>query len=171
MNEDLIRAYVESAEPIINKDLRAGIISEDVLIFDSFFNEAEVPEILFRLLPFENVHIIDGILCDPGYLSCTHNIDKFIDKVGGEKIACMKIHMRSPFPRIFVNDILPEHNDEGEYILPRNLKLIVSSHEQFNDAEHFASFLDLVGSSESVETLTDIYHFKGIELYELEINE
>ena len=125
MNENLIRAYVESAEPKINQDLRAGIVTEDVHIFDSLFVEAEVPDSLFRLLPVENVNIQDEIICDSGYMSCTRDIDKFIDKVEGENIACLKINMHSPFRRILVKDLLPNHNDEGEFILPRNLRFRV----------------------------------------------
>ena len=171
MNENLIRAYVESAEPEINQNLRAGIITEDVHLFDSLFIEADVPIKLFRLLPIEKVNIIDGIICDSAYMSCTKDIDKFIDKVRGENIACLKINMHSPFRRICVNELLPNHNDEGEFILPRNLKLKVLNHQRFNDAISFSSFLDLVGSFESVETLTDIYHYNEIDLYELEIIE
>ena len=158
MNENLIRAYVESAEPEINQNLRAGIITEDVHLFDSLFIEADVPIKLFRLLPIEKVNIIDGIICDSAYMSCTKDIDKFIDKVRGENIACLKINMHSPFRRICVNELLPNHNDEGD-------------HHRFNDAISFSSFLDLVGSFESVETLTDIYHYNEIDLYELEIIE
>lgn len=171
MNEDLIRLYVESAEPEINRYLRAGIVTDNAYSFDELFVEDEVPDTLYRLLPAENVNITDGIICDPGYMSSTNDIDKFIDKVSGENIACLKINMHSPFRRIFVSEILPNHNDEGEYILPRNLQLTVQSHERFNDAEGFASFLDLVGSFESVETLMDIYHYNEIDLYELEIVE
>lgn len=171
MNEDLIRLYVESAEPIINRNLRDNIVTEDVHLFDLSFTEDEVPDTLYRLLPAVNVKITDGIICDPGYMSCTNDIDKFIDRVEGENIACLRINMHSPFRRILVSEILPNHNDEGEYILPRNLQLTVQSHERFNDAEGFASFLDLVGSSESVETLMDIYHYSEIDLYELEIVE
>ena len=84
MNENLIRAYVESAEPEINQNLRAGIITEDVHLFDSFFIEADVPIKLFRLLPIEKVNIIDGIICDSAYMSCTKDIDKFIAEHGDE---------------------------------------------------------------------------------------
>lgn len=35
MYENQISAYVESAEPKINQNLRAGVISEDVYLFDS----------------------------------------------------------------------------------------------------------------------------------------
>lgn len=171
MNENLIRAYVESAEPEINKFLRAGIVTEDVPLFDLLFKEADVPDILFRLLPVENVNIIDGIICDPAYMSCTNDIDKFIDKVRGENIACLKINMHSPFHRISVNEVLPNHNDEGEYILPRNLRLNVLNHYLFNDIAGFTVFLDLVDSYESAETLMDIYHYNDIHLYELEIVE
>ena len=171
MIENLIRAYVESAEPDINQNLRAGIVTEDVHLFESLFIEANVPNILFRLLPVENINITDVIICDSAYMSCTKDIDKFIDKVRGENIACLKINMHSPFRRINVNELLPDHNDEGEFILPRDLKLKVLKFQRFNDAMGFSSFLDLVGSFESVESLTGIYHYNEIDLYELEIIE
>lgn len=171
MNEYLIRAYVESAEPEVNQNLRAGIIREDVYLFDSLFVEENVPDILFRLLPVEYVNIIDGTISDPAYMSCTNDIDKFIDKVRGENIACLKINMHSPFRRISVKELLPNHNDEGEFILPRDLKLKVLRHYRFIDFKGFAAFLDLVGSSESAKSLTEIYHYNEINLYELELFE
>lgn len=171
MDEELIKCYVESSEPIINQQLRLGIVTEDVERFDASFIEGDVPEVLFRLLPVDCVKIIDNHICDLGYISCTDDLDKFIDKVGGDCIACLMIRIPSPHSRISVRDILPDHNDEGEFILPRNLRMRVINSRHFDDIVGFTEFLDIVGSFETAETLSDIYCFRRIDLYEVELSE
>ena len=48
MNElELLRVYIESAEPSINRELREGY-SPNAALFDTLFVEGEIPDILYR---------------------------------------------------------------------------------------------------------------------------
>lgn len=168
MDEELLLEYVKSGEPAINLLLRAGKTSEDVEKFDTLFVEDDIPGILYRLMPLECVQIESDIIYSPSYISTTTNIDKFIDKVAGREIACLRINVPSPFRRISVLDVITGCNDEGEYILPRGLRLRVTAHYHF-EAGKFADFLEMVDSYESPSTLRDIYHFVKIDLYDVQL--
>lgn len=164
---ELLRDYVQNAEPQINQELRVGKDCPNAVIFDSLFVSGEVPDTLYRLVPnsiinFDN----DGIFLDPAYLSCTDDVDKFLGGISSNDIACMIINVPSPFQRIVVNEVLPDYNDEGEYILPRNLGLRKTDHQQYTGLNGFMNFIEKVGSSESAKTLLDIYHIERIDLYE-----
>lgn len=169
MNEQLIKDYVESAEPTINQQLRAGTITEEIIRFDTLFVEGNMPEVLFRFLPADFVNIDNGVMCDSGYMSCTDDIDKFMGKVEGNRIACLRISTSSPYRRILIKEVLPNHNDEGEYILPRGIRMKVVAQQRFEGVDGFTEFLEKVGSFESAETLSEIYHLESIDLYDMEI--
>lgn len=170
MNElELLRVYIESAEPSINRELREGY-SPNAALFDTLFVEGEIPDILYRLIPNENVHIIqDNTICAPAYLSCTNDVDNYIGRINSEHLACIKIATTSPMHRIIVNHFFPNHNEEGEIILPRNLRLRITNHQIFEGVGSFAHFIEIVDSEERPETLSQIYHYSSIHLYEVEL--
>lgn len=163
--EDLknLESYLSQAEPLVNKDLRAG--NKSLLTFDGLFEEGEIPQKLYRLMPNESVVIHNQMMCDLGYLSCTTSIDNFISHTSGEHIACLKILLDSPQKRIKVNDLLPNANDEGEYILPANTRLKLINQYTYSDNEQFKKLIEQeelhIGSKE----LTNIYRIKSVTLY------
>lgn len=71
--------------------------------------------------------------------------------------------------RIIVNHFFPNHNEEGEIILPRNLRLRITNHQIFEGVGSFAHFIEIVDSEERPETLSQIYHYSSIHLYEVEL--
>lgn len=109
----------------------------------------------------------DGFFLDPAYLSCTDDVDKYLGRINSNDIACMIINVPSPFQRIVVNEMLPNFNDEGEYILPRNLRLRRTTYQQYIGINSFMDFIEKVGSYESAKTLFDIYHVERIDIHEL----
>lgn len=169
MNElELLRDYVQNAEPQINQELRFGRDCPDAVIFDKLFVNGEVPDTLYRLVPNKNICFDnDGFFLDPAYLSCTDDVDKYLGRINSNDIACMIINVPSPFQRIVVNEMLPNFNDEGEYILPRNLRLRRTTYQQYIGINSFMDFIEKVGSYESAKTLFDIYHVERIDIHEL----
>ena len=168
MNElELLRDYVKNAEPQINQELRLGGDCPNAVIFDNLFVNGEMPGTLYRLVPNRIISIDnDGIFLDPAYLSCTDDVDKYLGRINSNDLACMIIDVPSPFQRIVVNEMLSDYNDEGEYILPRNLGLRKTNHQQYIGINGFMDFIEKVGSSESAKTLFDIYHIERIDIYE-----
>lgn len=171
MNElELLKEYITSSEPRLNYELRSGENCEDAVIFDRLFSVGEVPTTLYRFLPDKNMQISeDNIFCDSAYLSCTSDIDKYWGRTNGEKLTCIMIKTHSPMSRVDINSFLPNQNDEGEYILPRNSRLRITKHQCFEGIHGFEKFIDIVGSFENANTLSDIYHYHKIDLYTAEI--
>ena len=159
-----LKQYLSEAEPLVNKELRTGFSGNT---FDGLFEEGEVPEFLYRLLPNEYVEIDNqSIYCDAAYLSCTKSADYFLSHVSGGHIACLKIKLTSPINRIVVNELVADANDEGEYILPRNMKLYCKCNQTFSgivQLEQFAEQEDLYVSGKELELIG----IHSITLYEL----
>lgn len=123
-NLALLKDYVERADPELNIGLRNGNVSEKALQFDTFFDFGEVPKKLYRWMPNECIKINeDDIIADSAYLSCSSDIDSFLNHTNGNNIACLVIQMPQKAKHINVQSKLPGHNNEGEYILPRNYPL------------------------------------------------
>jgi len=136
---DNLRKYLTEAEPQVNRELR----NASLFTFDGLFEDGNVPEFLYRLLPKEYVRIDENnIYCDAGYLSCTANADNFISHVFGQNIACLKIKLNSPTSRVVVKELIYDTNDEEEYILPRNLKLNCMQQQVFSGCDQFKLFVE-----------------------------
>ena len=166
---DYLKAYKENSATI-NNQLRGGNETSENTAIDAFFSEKEVPSILFRLIDNKHVIFEDGIFCDYAYLSCTDEVDNFINKTGPiQHLACMRINMVSPFLCINVKEILTEFDDEGEYILPRGLKLrIVDKPKDYTNVSQFDEFLEEMDCYISSKQLW-VEGIKTISLYSLEI--
>lgn len=165
----LLKDYVEMANPELNIELRNGIVSENALEFEKLFETGPVPNVLYRLMPNEFVHVNKGVICDPGYLSCTEDVDKFLGHIEGQHIACLKINLESPMSRINVCKRLQSHNDESEYILPRNLRLRVEEINNYAGRMQLNRFLNDVNSVTSADELVDILRIKEVTMYLLSI--
>ncbi len=165
---ELLKRYLKELEPKVNYELRNG--SKSKLTFDSLFENGKVPHVLYRMLPNDFVKIdYQGFMCDSGYLSCTTSIDNFIEHTTGEHIACLKIYLDSPRRRIVVNELVPESNDEGEYILPTNTKLQFISKSTYSDEEQFEKLIEKENLMSSGQELKSIYGIKSITIYEFNI--
>lgn len=168
---DVLRNYVNNSA-LINNNLREGVDIPDKEIIDSFLTYGTVPHFLYRLLPFEDVHDLgNGIISDAGYLSCSANFDDFIDSVGyTNHLACFMIENTSPINRINIRELLPEFNDEREYILPRNLVLQIIFQREYNGVADFDRFLDEVAcESTGSEELYYAMGIRKISLFRLRI--
>lgn len=168
MNElENLKLYLQQAEPEVNKALRNG--DESDLTFDSLFQRGNVPPFLYRMLSIEHVAIKDDVVQDPAYLSCTTSIDNFIEHVTGSHIVCFKIQMNPPANRICVQEIEPNMNDEGEYILPRNSRIQVISSTTYSTNIEFEELCEQEELELSGKMLMDLYHIESITLYEMEL--
>lgn len=166
---EVLKQYKESSRDI-NNELRKGIITLENTAIDSLFSEIEVPPTLYRLIDNKRVQFESDIFCDSAYLSCTDEVDNFINKTGPKQhIACLKINMLSPFPCINVKEWLTEYDDEGEYILPRKLRLrLVEKPIVYSGVIQFDEFLaDYDCYISSVQLWEE--GIKNISLYTLEI--
>lgn len=162
-----LKDYVAEAEPLVNKLLRKGKTEIEGL-FDHKFTVGDTPETLYRYQPNCDVNISeDGIFCDKGYLSCSDDASGFISKVDGQDIACLIIKMPSKTSRIVVGELLTDHNDEGEYILPRGLKFKITRLKQYKTKEELDEFIESFEIRESSQCLKDMYKINSITTYEL----
>lgn len=147
MSKENLRRYVSESAPEVNRLLRS---KQDAsrLLFDDLFEKISVPSSLYRFVSYnhcENLHEGDCFE-DLAYLSCTTDIDKCIDHVGGKNIACLEFNFHDKVSCVDVRNHLPECNDEGEFILPRGCKYQVVQSVVYSDAVGIQSFLDQVNS-------------------------
>ena len=168
---DVLIEYVTNSESI-NNSLRHGFNYPEMKILDGLFHEGNVPRYLYRLLDKNNLVIEnDNIILDAAYLSCSSHFDDFINGIGAvSHMACLRIEDASPINRIIVNDLLPNQNDEGEIILPRNLRLQITSVENFNGVDDFMRLLEIVECDSTGPE--ELYYVMGIEeitLYSLSV--
>lgn len=168
---DVLRNYVNNSA-LINNDLREGVDIPEKEIIDSFLTYGTVPHFLYRLLPFENVHVLENdTISDAAYLSCSANFDDFIDSVGCiNHLACFRIENASPINRIIIRDLLQDFNDEGEYLLPRNLVLQIISQTEYNGIADFERLLEEVECFSTGST--ELFYAMGIKtitLYRLRV--
>lgn len=166
---DQLKEYKKNSS-IINNQLREGNMGSENTTIDELFSEIEVPPTLYRLIDNKRVQFESNIFCDSAYLSCTDEVDNFINKTGlKQHLACLKINMPSLFPCINVKELLTEYDDEGEYILPRNLRLkLVEEPKVYSSVSQFDEFLDKYDCSISSNQLWG-EGVKTISLYTLEI--
>jgi hypothetical protein len=166
---EMLKKYKNSSTEI-NEQLRSGVINSETCVLDELFVENEVPPTLYRLLDNNIIEFDGDIYCDSANLSCTDDIDNFILKTDPtDHLACFRINMPSSFPCIHVEDLLPEYNGEGEYILPRNLKLkLVDTPQEYNTLLQFDEFLDERNSVTGSKELW-AHGIRKITLYTLEI--
>lgn len=167
----LLQEYVSSVFPRLNQLLRNGTVSDDINLFDSLFRKNRLPQYLFRIFPKENLIKANDILTDKAYLSCTTDAGNFIGKVERPEIVCLRIHTNPEVLSINVNEILPNANDEGEYILYRDLRLkILNNGIKDYDQTMFNTFIqDIDNDNMTANELTDIYQCTNITLIEVEI--
>lgn len=168
---DILKEYVKDSKPI-NDSLRNGIDIPEIEILDGLFVEGEVPRYLYRLLDNCDVKTTgEKQIIDAAYLSCSSHFDDFIDNTGNVKhMACYKIEEASPISRIIVKDLLPDSNDEGEIILPRNLLLQIVDVIDYCGVDSFGKLL------EDIECYStgpkELFYAMGIEtitLYRLRV--
>ena len=164
---EALKDYVKCDKPTVNKLLRSGE-GQVTGLFDGLMTTLEAPKVLFRWLPNHFMHVIDNNWYqDKAYYSCSNRFDSFIGRVDGENLACLKIKTDNSFQGVNVNELLPDYNDEGEYILPHGHAFHVNKCTVYADNE-FDKLLLKEGSDERSNTLTDLYHIKSITVYEME---
>lgn len=163
-----LEEYVVKASPKVNQLLRGNIDASEYT-FDSLFEKGIVSQPLYRLINNEHIHIQDGIFADKGYLSCTSEFDSFIHHVDGVNVACLQFNIPDNFQRIDVNALLPDHTDEGEIILPRDLQFRVEEIQTYSTYSEIEDFLSNVGSYSSAKEICDIYGVKTITYYRLSL--
>ena len=148
--------------PRLNQLLRNGVCHNDIRIFDSLFKKNTLPQYLFRIFPQENLIIDSNIITDKAYLSCTTDAENFIGKAGCGEIVCLRIHTNPELLSINVKEILPDHNDEGEYILYRDLRLKILNNGRKNyDQTRFNMFIrDIDNDNMTANELTNISMYK-----------
>jgi hypothetical protein len=156
--QSLLRRYVSVAEPTINKQLREGTADErEVTLFDTLFTNACLPSALYRWLPSAAVQINDKIIVDNAYLSCSQRVDDFINHINDDNPACYIIKTYDGLKSIDVNRTLPDFNDEGEYVLPRGMKLQVLSDKVYQQPDYNKFLSDIHCDSISNKELIDNY--------------
>jgi len=166
---DQLKVYKKNSSTINNQLRDGNVVSENTAI-DALFSEIKVPQTLYRLIDNKYAQFEFGIFCDSAYLSCTDEVDNFIHKTGPKQhLACLKINMSSPFSCINVKELLTEYDDEGEYILPRNMRLrLVEEPKVYSGVSQFDEFLDEYDCSIGSNQLWG-EGIKTISLYTLEI--
>lgn len=143
-NEEAVQAlerYVcAEAEPKVNQELRAGIVSKDAELLDGLFSEYAGPSILYRHINlYKDIHL--GILKEPTFLSTTKSFDSYYGRLWGDDLGCLKIHVSSVDLKAIDVDSFSIHGaSEEEVILPRNLQLEVTSINRYTK-ETFDEFL------------------------------
>lgn len=152
--KELLEQYVKSPNPTINSELRNGIESKNALLFDTLFELGEVPPKLYRWMPNEYIRVDNNnTIVDPAYLSCSKSVDYFCKHVTENNLACLVIETQQKTKHINVQKELPNYNDEGEYILPRNLSLKLKRKEQCSNLTDMEKFLCKEGSVVSAKEL------------------
>lgn len=161
---EVLRHYVTEAEPIINRQLRSGIEDgEAIRLLDSLFTDNKHPKYLYRWLPSQYVTLHNNKMIDKAYLSCSKDVDYFANHVTDRDLTCCKINT-SGCKTIDVCTLLPDCNNEGEFILPRNLVLEVTADKLYRQTE-FTQFLrdihcDFIRDTEMI----DIYDIESIRV-------
>lgn len=138
---ELLKHYVEASEPTLNSDLRKGKVTQDALLFDTLFELENVPSKLYRWVPECYIKCENGIYKDLAYFSCSKDVDSFLNHVDGDKMACFVIEMPTKAKCINVQKLLPCHNEEGEYILPRNAQLQINNQKTIESANLMERFI------------------------------
>ena len=167
---EVLKNYVNDSKPI-NENLRKGTDIPEKDLFDGLFVEGEVPHYLYRLLNISEVDIIGDVIIDAGYMSCSSRFDDFIDSTGKvNHLACFRIEDASPINRIIVKEFLPDQNDEGEIILPRNLPLQIIDNKDYSGVDDFERLLEEVAcDSTGSEELFYVMGIQTITLYRLRV--
>lgn len=161
----LLQKYVTEVSPLINAQLRNGTAdANQVKLFDSLFARNTLPTYLYRWTSSQKDISLNTLLCDKAYLSCSVNVDDFINHVDGDDLTCYKIETNTDLETINVNALLPAANDEGEYILARSMQLKVVSIKLFQQNE-FNQFLkevhcDIISAKEMIE----LYNINSIRI-------
>ena len=138
---NFLQRYVSESEPIINKQLRDNNANpKEIKLMDSLFEDNSIPSVLYRWIPADCVFIENNYLCDKAYLSCAKDVDGYISHVWGDELACIKIKTDGDVKSLDVNKLLPDANEEGEYILPREITLCVIGGKSYQPSE-FQQFL------------------------------
>lgn len=166
---EILKKYKKNSTEI-NNLLRSSVINSETCALDELFAENKVPSVLYRLVDNHLVKFDGVCFCTPTYLSCTDDIDNFILRTDPtDHLACFRINMPSSFQCIHVEDLLPEYDGEGEYILPRSLKLkLVEEPQDYNTLLRFDEFLDERNSVTGSKELW-AHGIRIITLYTLEI--
>lgn len=147
IQKGLLLEYVTNSAPRLNKLLRNSESSPDIEIFDSLFSRIRVQEKLYRLLPEKSFKLSDGnVYYDEAYLSTSISIDNYIDRFPNtiRDIVCMEIETGGETECINIMKYLPNQNEEGEFILPRNLKLYLQDQIIYSKEKGFKNFLEEV---------------------------
>ena len=142
--EDAVQAlkrYVcADAEPVVNHELREGIVSKDTDLLDTLFTEYTGPSILYRHINlYKEIQL--GLLSEPTFLSTTKSFESYYGNLFGEDLGCLRIHVGSAdLKAIDVDSFAIDGASEEEVILPRNLQLEVTSIKKYS-TDNFDEFL------------------------------
>ena len=166
MERNNLIKYVSESDPEVNVLLRNGK-DASAYTFDSLFEMGAIPQPLYRLINNEHFQVQDNTFIDQAYLSCTRDVDAFINHVQGENLACLHFDIYDELPMIDVHTILKDHNDENEVVLPRGLRFKVELVKIHSSSDDIQEFLDIVNSNYSVKEIRDIYKIINIFYYKL----
>lgn len=149
-----LEKYVSEACPEVNQNLRKGGTEIEGL-FDGLFEVGKTPEKLYRFIPNQYIEIsIEGHYSDKAYLSCTKDTSYVISHFTTDNLAFLIINLPLMTKRIVVKELLPNHNDEGEYILPRGLVLLVDNEStKYETDTELRCFIEKYNCSSSVKEL------------------
>lgn len=165
-NLENLRSYVCTSEPKVNKLLRNNQDASE-LTFDELFKATPDPQTLFRVLGNKHICSKNNLFSDKAYLSCSKDIDSFINHINDDDIACIQFHIPKGFQIIDVCSLLPEQNDEKEIILPRGLVFKIESKQKYSGIEEIKEFLKTVNSDLSEKEICNIYKIETIYFYKL----
>lgn len=164
----VLQSYVINAT--LNQELYIGKANEkEVQLLDSLFQQNSLPMHLYRWSGLREDCEEGNVISEKGYLSCTIDAQHFMNHVLGEHITCFIISTNTQIPSIIVNSILPDANDEGEVILPRDTKFLVTKSELYTENE-FNIVLDKINVDDiKAKALVDLYNIKTIRLVYLDL--
>lgn len=167
-SEESLRAYVTSAAPSVNEALRNNQIEAvqgELDALDQCFTPIPDAKTLYRFMPASAVKPdSQNQIMDKGYQSCSDDMDLLFDHFSSDDLACLVITCPQGQLAIDVTACLPEGNNEGEFILPRGIRLQVEQTETYlpEDFSHFAEVFDL---NVSARELKESYRICSITTY------
>ena len=160
---EILRSYVKQDSPIINMQLRNNKAnSEEVELLDSLFFPNALPTYLYRWLPEQYVSCEGNVLMDKAYLSCSTKMDAYLSHMIDENLAFYIIETSDELKSIDIRNVLPEANDEQEFLLPREVKLTVIADKLYQQNDFGLFLKDIHCSDIRVNELMD--HYQSIRL-------
>lgn len=166
----LLHVYVTChADPQINVNLRKGLVTKDVELLDGLFENNILPDILYRHVNFDAEKQVGDIIQDAAYISASKSFEAYYGKIWGQDLSCLRIHIDDKeFKSIDVDKLLGEQGEE-EVILPRNIKLRITSIKKYI-ANDFCDLLNEMRCSHIMNARTLIAdNISSYTIYDVEV--